>query len=67
MKGSKALFWDAVTDTDFENEARNLLIKALFDNSTGNAKSLASGYMSHLRRFRLFLDSDITTKSFLQK
>lgn len=27
-------------------------------NSTGNAKSLVSGYMSHLRRFRLFLESD---------
>ena len=57
-KGSKELFWSAVTAIDFENEARNALIKALSENSTGNAKSLVSGYMSHLRRFRLFLSSD---------
>lgn len=54
-KGSKDLFWNAVTDTDFENIARNELIKALSENSTGNAKSLANSYLSHLRRFRLFL------------
>ena len=57
-KGSKDLFWNAVTDTDFEDTAKNELIKALSENSTGNAKSLVSGYMSHLRRFRLFLSSD---------
>ena len=48
-KGSKDLFWNAVTDTDFENIARNELIKALSENSTGNAKSLANSYLSHLR------------------
>ncbi len=57
-KGSKDLFWNAVTDTDFEDTAKNELIKALSENSTGNAKSLANSYMSHLRRFRLFLASD---------
>ncbi|HEM3654894.1 TPA: PD-(D/E)XK nuclease family protein [Streptococcus suis] len=57
-KGSKELFWSVATAIDFENEARNALIKALSENSTGNAKSLVSGYMSHLRRFRLFLSSD---------
>ncbi len=61
-KGSKDLFWNAVTDTDFEDTAKNELIKALSENSTGNAKSLVSGYMSHLRRFRIFLDADITLK-----
>jgi hypothetical protein len=61
-KGSKDLFWNAVTDTDFEDTAKNELIKALSENSTGNAKSLVSGYMSHLRRFRIFLDVDITLK-----
>lgn len=45
-KGSKDLFWNAVTDTDFENTAKNELIKALFENSTGNAKSLANSYLS---------------------
>jgi len=61
-KGSKDLFWNVVTDTDFENTAKFELIKALSENSTGNAKSLVSGYMSHLRRFRIFLDSDKTLK-----
>lgn len=61
-KGSKDLFWNAVIATDFENEAKNALIKALSENSTGNVNSLVSGYLSHLRRFRLFLDSDGTAK-----
>lgn len=57
-KGSKELLWSTVTAADFENEARNALLKALSENSTGNVNSLVSGYMSHLRRFRLFLSSD---------
>jgi hypothetical protein len=61
-KGSKDLFWNAVTDTDFEDTAKNELIKALSENSSGNAKSLANSYMSHLRRFRLFLASDGTAE-----
>ena len=48
-KGSKDLFWNAVIDTNFENRAKNELIKALSENSTGNAKSLANSYLSHLR------------------
>jgi len=47
-----------VTDIDFEDTAKNELIKALSENSSGNAKSLANSYLSHLRRFRLFLASD---------
>lgn len=54
-KGSKDLFWNAVNANDFETEAKNALIKALSENSTGNVNSLVSGYLSHLRRFRLFL------------
>ncbi|MHB1154148.1 MAG: hypothetical protein ACYCWE_20450 [Eubacteriales bacterium] len=59
-KGSKDLFWNTVTDTDFENVAKSGLIKALSENSTGNVKSLASSYLSHLRRFSFFLASDGT-------
>ncbi|OPZ94497.1 MAG: hypothetical protein BWY74_00531 [Firmicutes bacterium ADurb.Bin419] len=66
-KGSKDLFWNAVTATDFENTAKNELIKALSENSTGNVNSLVSGYLSHLRRFRLFLDSDGTVEPFVAK
>ncbi|MFF2795594.1 hypothetical protein [Lysinibacillus xylanilyticus] len=59
-KGSKDLFWNAVNATNFETEAKNALIKALSENSTGNVNLLVSGYLSHLRRFRLFLASDGT-------
>lgn len=61
-KGSKDLFWNSVTSTDFENAAKNALIKALSENSTGNVKSLVNSYLSHLRRFRLFLASDGTAE-----
>ncbi len=66
-KGSKDLFWNAVTATDFENEAKNELIKALSKNSAGNVNSLVSGYLSHHRRFRLFLASDGTAEPFTPK
>jgi len=32
----------------------------LSENAAGNVNSLVSGYLSHLRKFRLFLDSDGT-------
>lgn len=57
-KGSSELFWSAVTSVDFENEAKNALVKVLQENSKGNVTSLISGYMSHLRRFRTFLHSE---------
>jgi len=61
-KGSKDLFWNAVTATDFEKAAKEALLKALSENSTGNVKSLVNSYLSHLRRFRLFLASDGTAE-----
>ena len=57
-KESKDLFWNVVTSPDFESVAKEALFKALTENSTGNVSSLVSSYMSHLRRFRLFLSSD---------
>ena len=60
-KGSKDLFWNVVNSTDFEADAKNALLKALAENSTGNVNLLVSGYLSYLRRFRLFLSSDKTT------
>ncbi|WP_089612224.1 PD-(D/E)XK nuclease family protein [Dehalobacterium formicoaceticum] len=63
-KGSKDLFWDTVTAMDFEDSAKNELIKALTENSTGNVKSLVNSYLSHLRKFRLFLVSDGTAQPF---
>lgn len=61
-KASQELFWNAVNATDFENEAKDELIKTLSKNSSGNINSLANGYLSHLRRFRLFLATDGTTE-----
>lgn len=61
-KGSKDLFWNVVNAIDFENVAKEALIKVLSENSTGNVKSLVSSYLSHLRRFRLFLASDGTAE-----
>jgi hypothetical protein len=63
-KGNKDLFWDTVTAMDFEDSAKNELIKALTENSTGNVKSLVNSYLSHLRRFRLFLASDGNAQAF---
>ena len=57
-KGSKELFWAVVTSSDFESIAKKELLKLLSENSTGNINSLVNNYMSHLRRFRLFLYSD---------
>ena len=57
-KGSRELFWSTVTASDFENEARKTLITALSENSKGNSKLRVSGYLSHLRRFRMFLFSE---------
>lgn len=51
-------FWDAVTSDDFETDARDALLKALTDNSTGNVLSLINGYLAVLRRFRNFVYSE---------
>lgn len=61
-KGSQEVFWNAVNATNFENEAKRVLIKTLSENSSGNVNSLVNGYMSHLRRFRLFLSLSETTE-----
>lgn len=58
-KGSSDIFWDVVTSTDFESKARKELLIALNVHSKGNASTLINGYMSHLRRFRDFLASDM--------
>lgn len=66
-KGSKELFWNVATANNFESEARNTLIKVLSENSKGNVNSLTNSYLSHLRRFRLFLVSDISDEPSLAK
>ena len=59
-KGDKDLFWSVIVDPDFENLARMELSKVLSKHSSGNANSLVSNYLSHLRKFRLYLASDET-------
>jgi len=60
-KGSKDLFWHVLTSTKFEEDARNTLLDLLTINSKGNKYDISS-YMSHLRRFRKFLDSKESTQ-----
>lgn len=57
-KVDKDLFWNVVSSPSFEILAKKELHKVLSENSTGNVKSLANNYISHLRRFRLFLSSN---------
>ena len=39
-------------------DAKAMLLDVLRKNTTGDAEKLVSGYLSHLRRFRLFLASE---------
>lgn len=56
--GNQGLFWEAVTSIDFESMAKESLIRVLSLNSSGKAHLLVNSYLSHLRRFRLFLASN---------
>ena len=66
-KGDRDLFWNTVTAMNFERVAKEALIKALSENSSGNVKTLVNSYLSHLRRFRLFLASDETAEPSMPK
>lgn len=58
----KDSFWTIIEATDFEEAAREALAAVLVRKSSGNAASLVSGYLSHLRRFRRFVsDNDKVT------
>lgn len=56
--GSKDLFWNTLTAKDFEKEARISLERTLTEHSKGNVDSLIFIYMSHLRKFRSFINSE---------
>ena len=55
-RGDHDLFWKAVESSDADTKA--MLLDALRKNTTGDPEKLVSGYLSHIRRFRLFLASD---------
>ena len=57
--GDHALFWKAVESSD--KDARSMLLEVLRANSSGNSEKLVSGYLSHIRRFRMFLASEMVT------
>jgi len=59
-KAGRELFWKAVESSDAE--AKEILLDILEKNSAGSADKLVNGYLSHLRRFRLFLASDEPVK-----
>ncbi|WP_187117133.1 hypothetical protein [Candidatus Stoquefichus massiliensis] len=54
-KSGQDIFWKVILDDDFENVARRELLAVLRKNTTGDSQKLINGYMSHLRRFRKFL------------
>ena len=55
-RGNHDLFWKAVEGSDAE--AKAMLLDVLQQNSTGNPDKLVNAYLSHIRRFRLFLTGD---------
>lgn len=55
-KGDKDLFWKATEGSDAD--AKTMLLDALRRNTTGDPEKLVGGYLSHIRRFRLFLASE---------
>ena len=55
-KGGHALFWKAVEGSDAD--AKATLLDVLRKNTAGNPEKQVYAYLSHIRRFRLFLASD---------
>ena len=60
-KGDHDLFWKAVEGSDAD--AKAMLLDALRKNTTGDPEKLVNGYLSHIRRFRLFLASHGTAET----
>ena len=60
-KGGHDLFWKAVESSD--TDAKAMLLDVLQKNTTGDPEKLVNGYLSHIRRFRLFLASEGTAEA----
>ena len=52
------VFWDTITNDDFENTAHDTLYDALSEYSSGDAQGLANDYTFKLKKFRGFLLED---------
>lgn len=55
-KSGADVFWRVIEDYNFEEVAKAELLDDLRENTTGDPQKLVNGYMSHLRRFRKFLE-----------
>lgn len=62
-KGNRELFWDTVTSPDFEEIAKNRMKVYLEKHSASNIERSIFAYVSHMRRFRLFLEQGEINKS----
>lgn len=69
--GSKELFWDIFTSSDFEHLSRENLIKMLIDKKGNFSDVNVSGYMTHFRKFRDFIgvneNSDLNSTKIIMK
>lgn len=55
-KSGSDIFWRVVLDDHFEELAKKELLEDLRENTTGDPQKLVNGYISHLRRFRKFIN-----------
>ena len=53
--GSKELFWDIFTSSNFEHVSKENLTKMLIDKNGSFSEVNVSGYMTHFRKFREFI------------
>ena len=56
--GGKDLFWNTVTDDNFDETAKNVLKDVLLRNSAGNADKNIQGYFLRLKDFRSFISEE---------
>ena len=59
--GSKELFWDIFTSSNFEHVSKENLTKMLIDKNGSFSEVNVSGYMTHFRKFREFIGIDENT------
>ena len=59
--GSKELFWDIFTSSNFEQVSKENLTKILIDKNGSYSEVNVSGYMTHFRKFREIIGIDENT------
>lgn len=66
-KNKEVDFWQLIESPNFEEEAKEYLIATLRMHSKGNIEANVNSYLSHLRRFRLFVLGNVTRKELKKK